>query len=128
MSALQVIATLPKNARESVRVALDNYQGVDLIDIRVLAPFAGPAKEMAPTKKGLSMRVAQLPALQQALADAEVKARDLGLIPEGDVVLADPDLRRLVAGLRERDIPLGWGAVDAALAEIDRLRAGGGDA
>ena len=80
MSAPVIIAELEKNRRERVRIALDQWQGHDLIDIRVTAQFGEAADIWAPTKKGLSMNVAMIPALRQALADAETRARELGLI------------------------------------------------
>ena len=80
MSQATIIRVLPKNAKESVRVALDTFKGVDLIDIRVTANPDDPADDPIMTKKGLSIRVEQLPALIEALKDAEVEARSRGLL------------------------------------------------
>ena len=80
MSAPVIIADLVKNRREHIRIALDNWQGHDLIDIRVTAQFTEGVDVWAPTKKGLSMNVAMIPALREALANAEAKAHELGLL------------------------------------------------
>jgi hypothetical protein len=80
MSAPIVIAELRKNARERVRIALDEWQGHHLIDIRVTTQFAEAVDVWAPTKKGLSVNVSMLPALREALAAAEARALELGLI------------------------------------------------
>lgn len=81
MSRPLTIATLVKNKRESVRVALDQWQGHDLIDIRVVVPLAAHTANLAPTGKGVSLNVALIPELRQALADAEIEARRLGWLP-----------------------------------------------
>ena len=56
MSSVHLIATLAKNASEQVRVALDEYRGTKVVDIRVFADFTA-AKVPMPTKKGVSLRV-----------------------------------------------------------------------
>jgi hypothetical protein len=65
-----VIATIQKNRRESVRVALSEYKGTNLVDLRVFAPKAGEEGATVPTPKGLSCNVIMLPALCRALNDA----------------------------------------------------------
>lgn len=72
-----VIALLPKNKRERLRVALDTYQGVDLIDIRLVAQL-GQADAWSPTKRGVSVQIVQLMPLIAALQAAEAKARAAG--------------------------------------------------
>jgi len=76
-----VIARLPKNADEEVRVTLDEYRGHHLVDVRIFADFTAANVPM-PTKKGISIRVGQLPDLIEALRDAETRARQLGLLHE----------------------------------------------
>jgi Transcriptional Coactivator p15 (PC4) len=61
MNAPAVIATIAKNARESVRVALDEYRGVRLIDIRVIVPLDGQTGVLVPTKKGIALKIELLP-------------------------------------------------------------------
>ncbi|HEY1561279.1 MAG TPA: transcriptional coactivator p15/PC4 family protein [Caulobacteraceae bacterium] len=80
MSAPVIIAELRKNARERVRVALDQWQGHHLLDLRVTTQFTAGADVWAPTRKGLSLNVAMIPALRNALDAAEAQARALGLI------------------------------------------------
>ena len=80
MTEATTIATLRKNARESVRVALDQYQGIDLIDVRVIARD-GEA-EPTLTKKGVALHVEQLPALIAVLEDARMEAVGRGLIAQ----------------------------------------------
>lgn len=67
-----------------VRVALDEFHGVDLIDVRVWADFkAGPAGVVrAPTKKGVALNVRSLPELIQALQKAQEEAQRRGLLPD----------------------------------------------
>lgn len=74
-----VIASLEKNRRERVRVALDEYEGVKLIDLRVTVEMTATSGVQTPTKKGLSLRVEMLPELVGALQAAEAKAREMGL-------------------------------------------------
>jgi len=81
MSAeIVIIREWPKNTREHVRVALDEYQGTPLVDIRVCAEFGGPAGLYSPTKKGISMHVRHLPVLIEALTAAAERARGNGLL------------------------------------------------
>ena len=75
-----IIASLNKNRTERLRIALDSWQGHELLDIRVTTQLSEGTDLWSPTKKGVSINVAMLPALRQALADAETKARELGLI------------------------------------------------
>lgn len=80
MSALQVCADLPKNKAENVRVALDRYAGVDLVDVRITVELTAGTGLRAPTKKGVSCRLAMLPDLIAGLQRAEAMAREQGLL------------------------------------------------
>lgn len=80
MSAPTIIAVLAKNSRERVRVALDNYRGHDLVDVRIVTKLTEGTDLWTPTKKGVSINIASLPALCRAFQDAETAARSLGLI------------------------------------------------
>ena len=84
MSGLVIIASMPKNSRERIRVSLDRWQGHDLLDIRVTTQLTTGTDIWSPTKKGLSVNVAMIPQLREALADAEAKALELGLIGGGN--------------------------------------------
>lgn len=79
MSEPLVIAYLEKNARERVRVSLNTWQSANLLDIRVVMNLGEDGAE-TPTKKGLSVRIAQLGELRAALDAAEAEARGLGWI------------------------------------------------
>jgi hypothetical protein len=83
-NALTVVATIPKNSREWVRVALDNYRGVELIDVRVLVELNQETGLPVPTKKGVSLKVEKLPLLINALQDALAEAQRRGLIGESE--------------------------------------------
>ena len=77
----EVVATIAKNKREEVRVALTEYEGHDLCDVRIFAePYAGD--EWVATKKGVCLGVAKLPGLIAALQRAEAEARANGLIQD----------------------------------------------
>lgn len=74
----ELIATIPKNKLEEVRVGIDEFKGHDLVSMRVWAdPYGGD--ERVPTKKGLSVRVQLLPDLITALQEAEKEARAAGM-------------------------------------------------
>ncbi len=75
-----VIAVLPKNRREALRIALDHYRGANLVDLRVVVELSETSGLAIPTRKGLAVRVEMLPDLIAALAQAEAKARELGLL------------------------------------------------
>jgi hypothetical protein len=76
------VAKISKNRHrtESVHVGLSEYEGHDLINVRVYA--TGTDGIDRPTVKGISMSVRKLPELARALAKAEAKARELGLLDE----------------------------------------------
>ena len=66
----EVIALLDKNRREKLRIALDNYQGVDLIDVRVAVKLSETSGIWTPTKKGVSFQPHLLPEVIRALIRA----------------------------------------------------------
>ena len=71
------IARFTKNKREAVVVALSEYKGVRLIDLRV---FAATDEGDKPTPKGLALDVRRLPDLREAITRAEAEARALGML------------------------------------------------
>jgi hypothetical protein len=74
-----VIANIPKNSREELRISLDEYKGHKLLHLR-----AWVAESNTPTKSGFGIQMALIPKLRVALADAEAKAREMGWLgPEG---------------------------------------------
>lgn len=80
MTLPTVIAVLPKNRRESLRIALDQYQGSNLVDLRVVVELSETGGLATPTRKGVALRVEMLSDLIEALGKAEAKARELGLL------------------------------------------------
>ena len=72
-----LIAVIPKNATEELRVTLTEFGGHDLCDLRVFTEYA--SGETGPTKRGVTLRVGQLAALIEALVSAEATARNAGL-------------------------------------------------
>lgn len=75
-----IIAEWDRNAREVVRVALDYYNGRHTINARV---WYHDDDGLKPGKTGITLAVKHLPALAEALAKAEVRARELGLLDGG---------------------------------------------
>ena len=73
-----VVGRLTKNKREVVVIALKEFSGRKLADVRV---FASTREGDVPTSKGVSVDVQRLPALREAIVRAEDEARRLGLIP-----------------------------------------------
>ena len=75
MSTGELIAELPKNQREVVRLRRTEYNGVDLVDARVWTVPVVPGGEYTPTKKGLTLRpetwAELLGALKIALGDGD---------------------------------------------------------
>ena len=76
-----VIARIQKNADEEIRVAIAEFKGHHLVDIRIFVDFTA-ARVPMPTKRGLSIRIGQLPDLLDALQDAAARARKLGMLNE----------------------------------------------
>lgn len=78
------IAVIEKNSQEDERVSLDEYSGHQLIDVRTYADFkTGNVETRGPTKKGVSLNVAKLPDLIDALTAARDEAQRRGLLPGG---------------------------------------------
>jgi predicted phosphoadenosine phosphosulfate sulfurtransferase len=61
----EVIAQFEKNATEVVRVALTEYRGHKLIDVRVY--YSDDEGQYRPTKKGVSLSVDLYPDFKKAL-------------------------------------------------------------
>jgi Transcriptional Coactivator p15 (PC4) len=74
------IAVIRKNAAEEIRVELSEFNGHDLINIRVWTDPRDGGAERIPTKAGVCCRVALLPELIEALRQAEAEARREGLL------------------------------------------------
>lgn len=76
-----IIAEWPKNDRENVRVALDEFNGHPVVSARLW--FRADDGSMRPGKSGLAIGVRHLPALAKALNDALALATDKGLVTDG---------------------------------------------
>lgn len=64
-----LVATIPKNGREEIRVSLTEFKGYDLVNMRVW--FRTDEGDMRPGKAGLAFRVEKLSDLIQALQQAQ---------------------------------------------------------
>jgi hypothetical protein len=73
-----IIAQWELNSRESLRVELHEFKGVQIIGIRKWFPAANGA--MAPGKDGINLNLKHLPRLAAAVNDALSKALEDGLI------------------------------------------------
>jgi hypothetical protein len=82
----QVFAHITKNKRERLRVELQEYRGHHLLSVRIW--FLDPIGRLLPSHKGLSISLRHLPAVRQAIEEAEEVAQRNGLIPD-EVTLAE---------------------------------------
>lgn len=83
MSALlptepHVVGEFEKNAKEVVRVTLQQYAGNDVVSIR--AYYQDKEGNLKPGKDGLTIRVEQFARLASLLADAGKQLKELGLL------------------------------------------------
>ena len=74
----KIIATIPKNVREEIRVQLQEFQGHDLVAARVF--YHHGDEDWKPGKNGLTVKVGLLPDLVAALTKAEAEAKKAGLL------------------------------------------------
>ncbi len=65
---------IPKNSREEIRVSVNEYQGHQLVSLRVW--FEADDGDMRPSKKGLAFRVELLPQVTAALNSIEAQQED----------------------------------------------------
>ena len=75
------IARITKNTREDVVLALGTFKAYRLLHVRVWA--RNEAGEPIPTKSGFAVQAALIPALREALSQAEREARALGWLSDG---------------------------------------------
>jgi hypothetical protein len=80
----EVISQVTKNARETVFLALSEYKGHRLIDIRVHVPGEQEG-DWVPTRKGVSLAVTLYPAFNQALKQLEEALIHQGLLDPEDL-------------------------------------------
>ncbi len=67
---MALITQIPKNSREEFRVSRDDFQGHDLINIRVF--FVSKDGQMLPGKQGVAFKAELLSDFIDALSKAEV--------------------------------------------------------
>lgn len=72
------VATWSKNAKECVRVSLDEYMGTPTFSAWIY--YATDAGDWKPSRKGLALSAKHLPALLEAVTRAEYQARADGLL------------------------------------------------
>jgi hypothetical protein len=77
-----VVASWPRNARETIQVALDRYQGREVIDLRTWVTAEDGS--LRPTRTGITLAVRHLPQLAAALAAALTAAHERGLIDDDE--------------------------------------------
>ena len=80
MPSQAALATIRKNALEEIRVGLSEFNGHDLLNIRIWTDPRNGGSERIPTKAGIACRVALLPEIIEALQQAEAQARARGLL------------------------------------------------
>ena len=79
----KLVATIPKSARDEIRVALTEYTTKDAVHQMVSARvFFEDGPEHRPGRNGINVKVTLLPALIGALQEAEREARAAGLLPD----------------------------------------------
>jgi len=78
-SALVVIGEETLNSRDVLRVALDEFEGRRVVDVRKF--YKRQDDELRPTKKGLTVAIERLPALAALITTALDRARADGLLP-----------------------------------------------
>ena len=80
MPSQSALATIRKNALEEIRVGLSEFNGHDLLNIRIWTEPRNGGAERIPTKAGICCNVRLLPELIDALQQAETQARAGGLL------------------------------------------------
>ena len=74
------LAVIRKNALEEIRVGLSNFNGHDLLNVRIWAEPRNGGADRIPTKAGICCAVRLIPELIGALRQAEAAARKAGLL------------------------------------------------
>ncbi len=75
------IATVQKNASETVVISLSHFRGIDLADVRTF--YTDAKGENRATPKGVAVNITKLPELRAALQAAEAEAIRRGLLNDG---------------------------------------------
>jgi hypothetical protein len=75
MTAEFIVASWPKNTRETLVVRLDIYRGQPIVDLRTW--YGGDNGKLLPGRGGLTVSVRHLPALAEAIRKALEITSDL---------------------------------------------------
>jgi hypothetical protein len=73
-----IVGEFEKNAKDTLRVTLHQYNGTDLISLRLF--YKDKDGNLKPGKDGLSLKVEQFPLLARLLADAGAVLKDRELL------------------------------------------------
>lgn len=75
-------APIYKNSRETLHISLAEFNGHDLLSMRVF--FAGADGEERPGKSGFMIRVEAIPEIIAALENARSHAERMGMLEGGE--------------------------------------------
>lgn len=73
-----IVGEFEKNSKDSLRVTLHQFNGNDLISVRIF--YRDKDGELKPGKDGFSLKIEQFPLLARLLADAGNQLKELGLL------------------------------------------------
>ncbi|MEI7458924.1 MAG: transcriptional coactivator p15/PC4 family protein [Pirellula sp.] len=73
-----IVGEFEKNAKDTLRVTLHQFNGTDLISLRLF--YKDKDGNLKPGKDGLSFKVEQFPFLARLLADAGITLKEHGLL------------------------------------------------
>ena len=76
----KVVAVIRKNKSEDIRVSLSEWEGHNLVNVRIWAEHEGATEARLPTKKGIVLQISRLPELITALEIARDEATAAGLL------------------------------------------------
>jgi hypothetical protein len=81
MIAPTIISEWAKNARETIRVSLDSFNGSPIICVRTFC--RADDGELRPGRQGMALGIKHLPALSEAIDKALAEAKARGLVDGG---------------------------------------------
>lgn len=77
MAQESIVAHVEKNSREAVRVTLSQYRGQPVFSVRTW--YRDTHGELRPSPKGITLRIALLPAVAEGIAKALDQIRAAGM-------------------------------------------------
>ena len=75
MTGERIIAVIGKSATQELRISLDDFRGMKLLNIRTWYTANG---KKIPGRQGIAIQIRRLPELRDALLEAEARARKEG--------------------------------------------------